>query len=681
MKRYFFFPIFLVYIVSFVQGSEPIPESWKSEWERPSVSMRPLQLVHGMDLTKMETVEHFRDRCGLGGLVVNVGGPDYIRNDENWKRFVEGVKNIRKAGLRVWIYDENGYPSLSAGGVVLEQDPSLESLELVYDQGADPPFYVRTAYEHHHAANSYSESRRYPNPLQDAAVAKFIEVTHRRYKKELGPDLYRQVESFFTDEPSTMAVNSTRIPGVDPPYRDPVDPSKKMLASVPWTRDMEDQYKAKYGHDLKPDFGSLFYGTTERDQKIRRNFWTLVGELNQKAFYRQIRKFCMEDPQGPISSGHMLAEENNLRHVPDNGNMLEDLKEFDLPGMDLLTSNPETHFRHGWKTAILPCSAAFFIGQRLVMSETSDHSQRHSARKRCADLNEMCGTAAWQMIWGITEFTLYYRIRDNSSTPPRNEEIHSKYCMYVGRINAILRSAKPVRPLLLYYPIEIYQEDYLPQDTPLRIAKQSKRIQQLDNSYNAIGSSLVKSQIPFLAIDRQTLQELTSKENKGRTKAVCEDFSGIIAPQNGPLPEFHWPINSFIRIQSEEGDLLNTPIHVAKAVEKCAGPRFVFSPANECLAFGAFVRDGRLIFMVSNSKNESWSGKAVFTFPKGMSFEKGIKFDGKGTGSDQLNQFAQKSWTVLNPENGAITSVDPLPDGSGFPVHLDGFKSLLFVSP
>ena len=167
---------------------------------RSSARIPTFAIVHGRDLTDPKTVEYFRDQCGLGGLVVNVGGADYIRSDENWERFVTGVKNIKELGMRVWIYDEDGYPSLSAGGVVLEGRPDLWALELAYDPEHDPPYYVRDCYEHTHSSNNVFKSRRYPNPLNPEATARFIDVTHKHYRAALG-ELYDYVEAFFTDEP------------------------------------------------------------------------------------------------------------------------------------------------------------------------------------------------------------------------------------------------------------------------------------------------------------------------------------------------------------------------------------------------------------------------------------------------------------------------------------------------
>jgi len=138
--------LFFCFIDS-VRAGEPVPVDWLGDWENPPAAMRPLQMVHGIDLTDPKTAIYFRDRCGLGGLVVNVGGAGYIRNDENWKRFVDGVRVASEAGLRLWIYDEDGYPSLEAGGVVLESAPELVSKELVWDKDhPDEPFTVRDCY-------------------------------------------------------------------------------------------------------------------------------------------------------------------------------------------------------------------------------------------------------------------------------------------------------------------------------------------------------------------------------------------------------------------------------------------------------------------------------------------------------------------------------------------------------
>ncbi|MDO5554832.1 MAG: hypothetical protein Q4G68_13825 [Planctomycetia bacterium] len=663
--------------------------SWMDDWENPPNSCRPLQIVHGADLTDPSQVLYYRDECGLGGLVVNVGGKDYIRDADNWKRFVLGVRNIKSAGLRVWIYDELGYPSFSAGGVVLEKDPALESLELVWDNESTPPFSVRPSYEFTHASNSYSESRRYPNPLNQRATDTFLDVTHNRYRLELGTDLYQYVEAFFTDEPSMMAVNLGTIPEenrVNVPIRDPLDPDKKMLPAVPWCDDMEQKYKEKYDEELQPHLISLFTGSSDEDRLIRARFWQLVAELDRTRFYKTIREFCQQDPSGPIASGHTLHEESLLHHVPLDGNKLEVLKEFDMPGLDLLSSNPEISHDGAWITAAFPCSAATLIGQRRVMTEVSDFAEKNYGNKQQVNLAAMEATAAWQAAWGVTEFTLYYQIQGEENSPYRNEACHKAYSLFVGRMNAILRQAQPVRPLLLYYPIEIIQEEYVPTAEKLALESQSTRIKQVINSFHDLANALVHSQIPFVLIDRQSLQEMladmSNKDHAHRTKATCQDFAGIVYPLGVSKEKLNWPYPSFMEIPASSEETPISPEIWIQQAAAIAGPRLVMTPQEERLTQGAFVRDGRFIFMICNPTDTPYQGHAEFVFPEKMSFDGQVHFDGKGTGHEQLQKMKSMNWRVFDPQNGEIQTIQPQfqNEAALLEIELGPRQSLIYVS-
>ena len=152
--------------------------------------------------------------------------------------------------------------------------------------------------------------------------------------------------------------------------------------------------------------------------------------------------------------------------MPLEGNGLKVLARMDIPGLDMLSSDPEAVLHSGWCTAALPCSAAELSGGRRVMTEVSDFSQRMGDRGP-AGLAEMRATAAWQAAWGVTEFTLYYGIRE------RSPEDDQAYCEYVGRLNALLKPARRATEVLLYYPIYDLWAEYLPVAEPLKLESQS----------------------------------------------------------------------------------------------------------------------------------------------------------------------------------------------------------------
>ncbi|MBQ9371593.1 MAG: hypothetical protein IJU03_05330 [Thermoguttaceae bacterium] len=638
-----------------------LSEIWRRDFAVPPRAFRPLQIVHGRDLTDPKTVEYFRDQCGLGGLVVNVGGEGYIRSEENWARFLQGVRNLKDAGMRVWIYDEDGYPSLSAGGVVLENHPELRAKELAYDPEHDPPFFVRDCYEFTHSSNNVFRARRYPNPLDPEATKRFLDVTHRRYRDTL-KDLYEYVEAFFTDEPSMMAANlgiiqeehiRSRVP-----TEDPLDPDKKCVPVVSWCDDLEDRYREAYGEDLRPHLQSLFTGDDESDKKVRRQFWSLLGELDRERYYGQIRDFCHETPKGPVASGHTLYEENLIMHVPLDGNKIEILKTFDLPGMDMLNSDPVAYYYGCWEAAAFPCSAANFIGKRRVMTEISDFSQLNVGDRKPVDLATMEAAAGWQASFGVTEFTLYYGI---GGAEYRNEESHRNYCRFVGRLNAILRDAVPVRPILLYYPIEEMQSEFKPVAEKYGVSNQSQRAGEIISSFDIIGAGLSRIQTSFCVIDRKTLKSLTTTpEDPKEAARLRGKYRGVIFPRHSDPIDYEWADPNFKEYRASEDVPFEKWEDVARELGDFAGPRLTPTPEYPSCIEGAFEREGRYIFVVTNAVLEPWQGTFKLTGVEGTEFE-----------TDR--------WTLLDPKSGAIETFAS--DGSEIRADFAGRQTLVFVSP
>ncbi|MDO5582093.1 MAG: hypothetical protein Q4G69_13270 [Planctomycetia bacterium] len=652
---------------------DPI-SNWMKEWKDPSNQMRPLQIIHSTPITE-KRIARYRDRCGLGGFVVSVSGKNgYIRNKENWKEFVNSVQAAQKAGLRIWIYDELGWPSLGAGGVVLEKDPSLESLELVFDKEAKEKFHVRPSYEYTFASmDSLRTARRHPNPLDPKAVGKFLEVTHQQYRDELGPDLYHHVEAFFTDEPTMLGFSLLRIMSKEDREKygitDPLDWSKKILPAVPWRADLEDQYKQRYGEDLRPHFESLFGGESDQDRAVRERFWKMIAEINTDTYFGGIRRFCETDNAGPRASGHTLAEEGVILNVPVDGNKLAALKQFQIPGQDLLTSNPASQFRGNWLTNAWPTSAACLIGQRLAMTEISDHIQRHQKPSKVANIDEMRATAGIMASWGITEFTLYYGIDCGKEFPFRNEISHRQYCDFVGRINAILRPASPIRKILLYYPIELLQEEYVPMAGKFDSNRVSKRMKSIAAAFGSAGWSLSMARVPVVIADDQTIQELIAngaKNNSKKSRTIRNDFdfSAIVYPAGVPKKNYKWNNKNLKEIYAEEDPAITVPNKVDSVLGDLAGSRLLLDPFIGNISCGVFEREGKRIFILTNANAKDKTG-----------------YHGKATlaGALNPNQIKDGKWTILDPETGSAGSVE-MKNGS-LPIKLGINKTILLISP
>lgn len=638
-----------------------VPESWLAAWNDPPNCDRPLQIVHGIDprhampegieqmlhetksnAAKPQGMRFYSDR-GLGGVVCNVAFQDYMQSEKHWKTLIAGIRQCHELGLIVWLYDEQGYPSGAAGGLVLEENRQFEAMELAYDATRENPFIVRPSYEHTHASNNYYASRRYPNLIDDRAVRCFIDKTHVAYWKRLEPYFGKTIQAMFTDEPSLVSVNIGQIPEhvrQRVPVRDPVDPAVRMLPRVPWVYDLAERYQQRYGEDLLPHRRSLFEGDTADDRKVRRKYWALIADLIADRYFGALQTWCAG--HRVASSGHSLWEEMLLHHVPLEGNGLKVLMRMDIPGLDMLSSNPERVIHNGWMTAALPASAARLSGRRRVMTEVSDFSEKMGGAGPVG-LAEMQATAAWQASWDVTDFTLYY------GTGDRPVDAYRAYGDYVGRLNAVLKPARPAPQVLLYYPVYDLWAEYLPVAPSLKLDSQSPRAKRIVGSFMRVGRTLQRNQIPFSLIDHEHLAKATV-ESDGTLVIGGQRYRALVLPENAELPPSAEAVAGEFRRHG--GRVIVDRSEAQQSLVEQLQPEFRASPSSDRIALGQFRRDGHRILLVVNVGRHDYDGHLT----------------GQTAGS----------WQAMDPATGDVGRCEK--DASGrIPLVLSGRQAILLV--
>lgn len=67
---------------------------------------------------------------GYGGIVTNVAFDDYLESQEKLDILRQALLYAKEEGMRIWLYDEKGYPSGSAGGLTLRANPAYEAKAL-----------------------------------------------------------------------------------------------------------------------------------------------------------------------------------------------------------------------------------------------------------------------------------------------------------------------------------------------------------------------------------------------------------------------------------------------------------------------------------------------------------------------------------------------------------------------
>ena len=93
----------------------------------------PIRHRHPLDpAANVAAIAQLLER-GFGGFAGNVDrgsfdepGLRYVENEAAWPALKAGLDFARTSGMAIWLYDELGYPSLSAGDLVLRGHPELE---------------------------------------------------------------------------------------------------------------------------------------------------------------------------------------------------------------------------------------------------------------------------------------------------------------------------------------------------------------------------------------------------------------------------------------------------------------------------------------------------------------------------------------------------------------------------
>lgn len=495
----------------------PETASRAERFANPPASARILPLVHGRanDLPKADAEMAALKAAGFGGFGGNVNFDKYLDDPASWRTFRHTVEKAHALGMSLWLYDEKGYPSATAGGKTLEDHPEWQARAYLVAvtnvpmgstalppappgrpvatirrpsaDGASQTVYVVTddfIHEGTHISVSVSHYKyAYPNLLMAEPTARFIELTHDAYKRELGPAL-AYFTSTFTDEPSLMTHWMKPMPYVCLPVSD------ELLAA----------YRTVAGHPLAEDVPDLVAGEPVGAVAAKRHrFWSMVGDRVARNYTGQLTRWATEN--GLLSGGHLLCEEGLVAHVSLYGDFFKVLRGLSAPSCDLLTSVPA---RVPWITPLLVGSAGELNGARRVMSEASDHGEKYRPKGDSrpvyqVSVREVVGALNRQIWGGVNTFTSYYRWQPFSTAEKRaiNAEI--------GRAITLLSEGRSAAEIALLYPADALQVGFEPR---LKGAG-GRGAQRTAGFVSTAGNALFHANRTFMFVDADTLAAAT----------------------------------------------------------------------------------------------------------------------------------------------------------------------------
>ena len=517
------------------------------DWKNPPKKYKPLQIIHHYIPEKANDVEAYMERAdsrGLGGFVVNMdtkgdhGDPysAYLTEEKSWKMLEQFITMATEKGFRIWLYDEKGYPSGSAGKWVYEGNPEFQVKgvicqsansqggkgEMILEEGevlsvvAVPCLSKGLEFSKRINLQKNSDGRRvswnlpendwkvsafilkkldwftnsgkpYVDLLNPLVTQKFINVTHQKYKEVLGPGLMGRVDAIFTDEPAFAVNGAGKI--------------REKYPLIPWTDDLQVSFHAKYGYNIIEQLPKLFFETVEPFQQARIDYWKLTARMFEDRYFKQISDWCSENKTE--LTGHIFGEEALSRQMGTCGDMFGVLRKMQRPGVDrLYCTNTEDVTAE--KTA---SSVAHLLGRNRVMSESGCHYEIQRWKKPF-DIWNMINSGTHQYILGINTIASYYPL-DKFSDSDR-----AMYQQYMGRLGSLLTGGEHIAPVLVHIPMAGIWGNYQPKaeryweyGPGITSVRQTTQVIEIETQYGMLLRNLMDAQWDFDLIDDRGLRE------------------------------------------------------------------------------------------------------------------------------------------------------------------------------
>ncbi len=300
-------------------------------------------------------------------------------SDEWFELFRYTVEKGKDMGMKIWIYDENSYPSGFAGGHVPDQMPEsfnqgqglkMTSFEILPDT-ADKYFlclkeengvykdltgklseekgkkgkYLLFSKTYNGRSDWYGGFS-YVDLLYPGVTQKFIEITMNGYEKTIRNEFGKTVPGIFTDEPQISSPGGIR-----------------------WTPDLFDVFLREWGYDLKINLPSLFEETGDW-KKVRHNYTATLLHLFIERWAKPYFRYCEEN--GLKFTGHYW--EHEWPYMNNGGDNMAMYAWHQLPAIDMLfnqwnDSTPRGQFGNVRSVKELS-SAANQTGRQRKLSET-----------------------------------------------------------------------------------------------------------------------------------------------------------------------------------------------------------------------------------------------------------------------------------------------------------------------
>lgn len=370
-------------------------------------------------------------------------------------------------GMEAWLYDEDRWPSGTAGGYVTKNHryrSKYMRLSAIGEVRGEALYYYHIELDEENNLVSYKQVDKnaanyalsveemlpedfyngytYADLLNRETTDYFLSVTHEKYKEYLGDMFGKEIKGIFTDEPHRGilfggfgAIKNER---------------KHELA--PYTYALFDEYKKRFKSELSIVIPELYY--RYKDKPFSETAWRyveLLSELFTENFFKPYHDWTKKN--NLLLTGHVLHEDNLVSQTVPCGSVMRCYEYFDIPGLDNLTEYAPCLW-----AAKQVASVAKQTDKRGVLSELYGVTGWQVTLERYKEMGD------WQSILGVTLrcphlswYTMGGEAKRDYPASFYHQNAREEWAYmenYYARMHTLLNIGKPLAETLLISPVE-----------------------------------------------------------------------------------------------------------------------------------------------------------------------------------------------------------------------------------
>ncbi|MBO4345103.1 MAG: hypothetical protein J5833_05075, partial [Victivallales bacterium] len=364
-------------------------------------------------------------------------------------------------GPKDWAEDDGSCRFLSAYQIRLDDDGLLaEYRQCAEEEPAAEGFFKIYCYRVISEKMPWFNDQTYVDTLNPDAIREFVKITHEKYFSKVGDEFNKTIPAIFTDEPQfSRKVELTFA-------------REQKTLTMPYTDDFDETYRQAYGVDFLPTVPELIWNLPGgRYSQARYRYHDHVTERFANGFFKVVADWCQA--HSLRNTGHLMAECDLFSQILFLGEAMRNYRSFIIPGIDMLYDTTE------YATAKQAQSVSRQDGRGALMSEldgVTDWDFNFMGHKGHGDWQAALGVTirvphlSWVSMAGEAK-------RDYPASISYQSPWHEKYSIiadHFARVGAAMTRGEAVSHVAVVHPIESYWLFWGPADQSMSARTQAE---------------------------------------------------------------------------------------------------------------------------------------------------------------------------------------------------------------